>query len=133
VLTDMMGRRVPMVIEAYSGLAGAIEGGNVIPLAVASPKRIPSFPDVPTVAETLPGFEAGGWQVVLAPAGTPDAIVRKVNADLVKVLSDPETRKRLARFQRDERPLTPAQTADFIHGQQAMWAPVLKQIAAGTK
>ena len=133
VLTDVMGKRVPLVIEAYSGLAGAIQGGTVVPLAVASPKRLASFPNVPTVAETLPGFEAGGWQVVLAPAGTPDAIVQKVNADLIKALSDPDTRKRLARFHRDERLLSPAETAAFIQGEQKMWAPVLKQIAAGAK
>ena len=130
VLTDVMGKRIPLVIEAYSGLAGAIQGGTVVPLAVASPKRLASFPDVPTVAETLPGFEAGGWQVVLAPAGTPDAIVQKVNADLIKALSDPETRKRLARFHRDERLLSPAETAAFIQGEQKIWAPILKQIAA---
>jgi tripartite-type tricarboxylate transporter receptor subunit TctC len=133
VLTDVMGKRIPMVIEAYSGLAGAIQAGTVVPLAVASVKRLPDFPNVPTVAETLPGFEAGGWQIVLAPAGTPEAIVRKVNADLVKVLSDPETRKRLARFHREERPLSPAQTTAFIYGEQKMWAPILKQIADSAK
>ena len=129
VLTDVMGRRIPMVIEGYSGLAGAIQSGTVVPLAIASLKRLTDFPNVPTVAETLPGFEAGGWSVMLAPAGTPEAIVQKINADLIKVLSDPETRKRLARFHRDERPLTPAQTAAFIQGEQKMWAPILKQIA----
>jgi tripartite-type tricarboxylate transporter receptor subunit TctC len=133
VLTDVMGKRIPMVIEAYSGLAGAIQAGTVVPLAVASVNRLPDFPNVPTVAETLPGFEAGGWQIVLAPAGTPEAIVQKVNADLVKVLSDPETRKRLARFHREERPLSPAQTTAFIHGEQRMWAPILKQIADSAK
>jgi tripartite-type tricarboxylate transporter receptor subunit TctC len=133
VLTDVMGKRIPMVIEAYSGLAGAIQAGSIVPVAIASPKRLASFPDVATVAETLPGFEAGGWQVLLAPAGTPDAIVQKINADLIKVLSEDETRKRLARFHRDERQLSPAQTAAFIQGEQKMWAPVLKQIAESAK
>jgi tripartite-type tricarboxylate transporter receptor subunit TctC len=133
VLTDVMGKRIPMVIEAYSGLAGAIQSGTVVPLAVASVKRLADFPNVPTVAETLPGFEAGGWQIMLAPAGTPEAIVQKINADLVKVLSDPETRKRLARFHREERLLSPAQTTAFIHREQKTWAPVLKQIAAEAK
>ena len=77
VLNDVMGKRIPMVIEAYSGLAGAIEAKTVVPLAVAAPKRLPEFPDVPTAAETLPGFEAGGWQVLVAPLGTPSAIVRR--------------------------------------------------------
>ncbi len=133
VLNDVMGKRIPLVIEAYSGLAGAIQGKTVVPLAVAAAKRLPSFPDVPTAAETLPGFQAGGWQVVLAPTGTPDAIVRKVNADLIKALSDPATRKLLARFHRDERQLTPGETTAFVQGEQKTWAPILKQIAAATK
>jgi tripartite-type tricarboxylate transporter receptor subunit TctC len=69
----------------------------VQPLAAASTKRIAEFPDrrSPTAAETLPGFETGGWQVLLAPVGTPDAIVHWVNGDLIKALSDLETRERL--------------------------------------
>jgi tripartite-type tricarboxylate transporter receptor subunit TctC len=130
VLNDVMGGRIPLVIEAYSGLAGAIEANTVRPLAVAAPARLADFPDLPTAAETLPGFAASGWQVLVAPVGTPDAIVQKVNADLRKALSDPETRKQLARFGRDERLLSPAETLAFIHGEQATWAPILKQISA---
>ena len=92
VLNDVMGGRIPIAIDAYSGLAGAIEAGTVMPLAVASRRAAGRFPDLPTVAETLPGFEAGGWQVLVAPVGTPEAIVQKVNRDLIKALSDPETR-----------------------------------------
>ena len=102
-LNDVMGGRIPLVIEAYSGVAGAIENGTVRPLAVASPKRVADFPDLPTVAETIPGFEAGGWQVLVAPVGTPDAIVQKINRDLIKALADPEARARLTRLGRDER------------------------------
>jgi tripartite-type tricarboxylate transporter receptor subunit TctC len=128
-LKEVKSKRISVVIETYSGLANAIQAHTVIPLAVASSQRLPNFPNVPTVGETLPGFEAGGWQVMLAPLGTPDAIVQKVNADLIKVLGDPETRKRLARYLRAERKLSPAETAAFIQGEQAMWQPVLKQIA----
>jgi tripartite-type tricarboxylate transporter receptor subunit TctC len=128
VLNDVMGGRIPLVFEAYSGLAGAIQAGTVRPLAVASVKRLADFPDLPTVAETIPGFEAGGWQVLVAPAGTPDAIVRKVNADLIKALSDPETRKQLARFGRDERPMSPDETLAFVQSEQQKWAPIQQQI-----
>jgi hypothetical protein len=58
----MMGKRVGLVFEAYTGLAGAIDAGNVAPLAVASANRIPNTPNLPTVAETLSGFESVGWQ-----------------------------------------------------------------------
>ena len=128
VLTDVMGGRIPIAIDAYSGLAGAIEAGTVRPLAVASAKRLADFPELPTVAETLPGFAAGGWQVLVAPIGTPEPIVQKVNRDLIKALSEPETRGRLARLGRDERPMSPAETLAFIQGEQQQWAPILQQI-----
>jgi tripartite-type tricarboxylate transporter receptor subunit TctC len=133
VLNDIMGKRVPMVIEAYSGLAGAIAAKTIVPLAVGAPKRLPAFPDIPAAAETLPGFEAGGWQVLVAPQGTPAAIVGKLNADLIKALTHPETRKRLVRFNRDERLLTPAQTVAFIQSEQEKWAPILKVIRSAGK
>jgi tripartite-type tricarboxylate transporter receptor subunit TctC len=129
VLNDVMGGRIPIAIDAYSGLGGAIENDTVRPLAVAAAKRVPHAPDLPTVAETIPGFEAGGWQVLLAPAGTPDAIVQKVNRDAIKALSDPEARSKLVRLGRDERALSPAETVAFVHSQQQTWAPIVQQIA----
>ncbi len=130
VLNDVMGGRIPIAIDAYSGLAGAIENGTVRPLAVAAAKRVAHAPDLPTVAETIPGFEAGGWQVLLAPAGTPDPIVQKVNRDAIKALADPEARSKLLRLGRDERPLSPAETLAFVHHQQQTWAPIVQQIAS---
>jgi tripartite-type tricarboxylate transporter receptor subunit TctC len=108
IINDIMGKRVGLVFDAYSGIAGAAEAGNVVPLAVASAARIPNAPNLPTVAETLPGFESVGWQALVAPAGTPDSIVHKVNADLVKAMSDPEIHKRLADLGRDDRSMSPA-------------------------
>jgi tripartite-type tricarboxylate transporter receptor subunit TctC len=105
----------------------------VRPLAVASSKRVPAFPDLPTVGETIPGFLAGGWQVLVAPAGTPEAIVRKVNADLIEALGNPDTRKRLASFGREDIPMSPAETLAFIQREQQMWAPILAQITRSTQ
>jgi len=129
VINDVMGKRIPLLFEAYSGIAGAVKTGNVRPLAVAAPKRVAEFPDLPTVAETLPGFEAGGWLVLVAPAGTPDEIVKKANAALVKGMQEPETARRIAAIGWDQRPLDPAGTLGFIHAEQQKWAPILKQIA----
>ena len=131
VLNDVMGGRIPIVIEAYSGIAGAIQAGTVRPLAVASPKRLADFPDLPTVAETIPGFAASGWQVLVAPVGTPTAIVRKANEALIRALSDPEARERLARLGRDDVAMSPAEVTAFIHGEQRKWAPILQQIGRG--
>ena len=97
---------------------------------ITSATRLADFPDLPTVAETLPGFAAGGWQVLVAPVGTPETIVQKVNHDLIKALSEPDTRARLARLGRDERPMSPAETLAFIQGEQQQWAPILQQIGS---
>jgi tripartite-type tricarboxylate transporter receptor subunit TctC len=129
VLNDVLGGRVPLVIEAYSGVAGAIEARTIKPLAVASPERMPDFPNRQTVAETLPGFEAAGWQAMVAPAGTPEPIVRKISADLAKALNDPGVRKRLATLGRYNRPMSPTEVTAFIHGEQEKWKPILEQIA----
>lgn len=128
ILNDIMGRRIPLIFDAYSALAGAIAAGTVVPLAVASPQRLAQTPDVPTVAETLPGFEAGGWQALLAPVGTPNAVVDKINADLNRALGDPEIRKRLADVGAEERPMSPAETLAFIQSEQQKWEPVVAQV-----
>jgi tripartite-type tricarboxylate transporter receptor subunit TctC len=130
VLTDMMGKRIALALDSYSGVAGAIEAGNARPLAVTSDKRVALFPDLPTVGETLPGFEANGWQVLVAPVGTPDAVVQKANADLKKALADPDVQDRLAKLGRTDMPMSPEQTLAFIHAEQEKWAPILKQIGA---
>jgi tripartite-type tricarboxylate transporter receptor subunit TctC len=128
VLNDMMGKRVALAFDSYSGVAGAIAAKTAIPLAVAAPKRMALQPDLPTVAETLPGFESEGWQTLVAPLGTPDGIVRKVNADLNKALADPDTEKRLTQIGRDHIPMTPEETLAFIQREQQKWAPILAHV-----
>ena len=128
VLTDMMGKRIALAFDSYSGIAGAIEAGNARALAVAFDKRVALFPDLPTAAETLPGFESNGWQVLVAPVGTPDALVQKANADLKKALANPDVQDRLARLGRTDTPMSPEETLGFIHGEQEKWAPILAQI-----
>ncbi len=81
-LADVGAGRVSMIIEGYSGIVGAVKAGQVKLIAVAARERLPQFPDLPTVAETIPGFAATGWQVLVAPLGTPQPIAAKVSADL---------------------------------------------------
>jgi tripartite-type tricarboxylate transporter receptor subunit TctC len=128
VLNDMMGKRIALALDSYSGIAGAVEAGNAIPLAVASPQRMSLLPNLPTVAETLPGYESEGWQILLAPVGTPDAIVQKVNAALIKAMNDPAVAQRLERLGRDHPPMSPAETLAFVKREQAKWAPILAHI-----
>ena len=129
-LTDVIAGRVPLIIEGYSGLAGAIQAHTLIPLAVASRHRLAEFPDLPTVAETFPGFAAGGWQGIVAPRGTPPAAIAKVNEALKKVLAEPDLAKQLADRGAYVDAMTPQETTDFINAQQAQWKPVLEAFEA---
>src|SRR4029078_3121257 len=97
-LADLATGRVAVVLEGYSGLAGGLTSGVIKGIAVASHQRLGDFKELATVAETLPGFFAGGWNVLLAPVGTPDAIIQKASADLRKALADPEVKKKLAQL-----------------------------------
>ena len=96
-MADVGTGRVAIVIEGYSGLAGGINSHLINGIAVSSYERLPEFKDLPTVAEVLPGFIAGGWNVLLAPIGTPEAIIRKASADLRKALDDAETQEQARR------------------------------------
>jgi tripartite-type tricarboxylate transporter receptor subunit TctC len=132
-LNDVLGGRVPLIIEGYSGLAGAIQAHSINVLAVAATRRLPDFPDLPTVGETLPGFAAGGWQGMVAPLGTPAAVIAKVNDGLQKVLSAPDLDKQLALRGSYVNPMTPAEVNAFVNAQQAQWRPVLEAFAATAK
>jgi tripartite-type tricarboxylate transporter receptor subunit TctC len=127
-LADIVAGRVAMVIEGYAGLAGAYNSGQLKALAIASEKRLPDLPDLPTVAETLPGFVAVGWQCVVAPVGTPQAIVRKISDDLRAVLAMPKIKDKLAARGSYAHPATPAEAEAFVHSQQQLWHPALAQV-----
>jgi len=132
-LTDVIGGRVPLIIEGYSGLAGAIQAHTVNVLAVGSTHRLPDFPDVPTVAETLPGFAAGGWQGIVAPLGTPAAATQRVNESLRKVLGESNLAKQLALRGAYVAPMSPSEVNAFINAQQEQWRPILEAFEATTK
>jgi tripartite-type tricarboxylate transporter receptor subunit TctC len=132
-LTDVIGGRVPLIIEGYSGLAGAIQAHTIIALAVGSRRRLPDFPDLPTVAETLPGFVAGGWQGIVAPLGTPATAIQKINQSMAKVLAEPELAKQLALRGAYVDPMSPSEVNTFINAQQEQWHPVIEAFEASIK
>jgi tripartite-type tricarboxylate transporter receptor subunit TctC len=128
-MSDVGTGRVAIVIEGYSGLAGGLNSGLIKGIAVSSLERLDDFKDLPTVAETLPGFFAGGWNVLLAPVGTPDAIVQKVSADLRKALDEPEVKKKLAQLGGYLHPMKPAEVTAFAQEQQRIWRPIAEKVA----
>jgi tripartite-type tricarboxylate transporter receptor subunit TctC len=128
-LADVAGGRVTMIIEGYPGIIGAANAGQVKLIAVASPQRLVELPDLPTVAETIPGFSAAGWLIVAAPVGTPAPIVAKVSADIAKVVVDPDVKKKLAATGSYTHAMTPDETGAFVAKQQETWLPVLQTIS----
>ncbi len=132
-VSDVGTGRVNFIIEGYSGIAAAVKAGLIKLIAVASAKRLPDFPDLPTVAETLPGFTATGWQVMAAPNGTPEPILQKVSADTAIVAEDPGVKQNLAKLGSYSHAMTAAEALDFVHQQQETWRPVMEKIAAKAK
>jgi tripartite-type tricarboxylate transporter receptor subunit TctC len=132
-LSDLISGRVQIVLDGYGGVGPGIEGGSTKGVAVATAKRLPEFPNLPTVAETLPGFFAGGWNVLVAPLGTPDAIIRKVSADLRVALEDKGVQAKLATVGTYVQPMTPEELTTFIQEQQKVWKPVAEAVAKAQK
>ncbi len=129
-LPDVIAGRVPLIIEGYSGLAGAIRAHTLNVLAVGSRHRLSDFPNVPTAAETLPGVVSSGWQGIVAPLGTPAADIRKVNEALKRALGEPDLATQLARRGAYVDAMTPPEVTAFINAQQSQWKPVLQAFEA---
>ena len=128
-LADVGSGRVSMIIEGYSGILGAVKAGAVKLIAVAARERLPQFPDLPLASETIPGFSATGWQVLVAPLATPKPIVEKVSVDLAKVVSDEDFKKRLGNIGSYSQAMTPDQTLAFVKKEQETWLPVVQKIS----
>jgi tripartite-type tricarboxylate transporter receptor subunit TctC len=132
-MNDVMSGRVPLVLDGYAGLAPAIKGDLIKGLASTALKRPPGFENLPTIAETVPNFFVGAWNVMLAPLGTPDAIVRKVNADLRVVLDDSDVKIKLAANGGFVRHSTPEELVTFVHSEQKTWRPILEKLQQETE
>ena len=132
-ISDVVSGRVGFIIEGYSGIAGAVQSGSVKAIAVASEKRLAEFPDLPTVAETIPGFSATGWQVLVTPIGTPESIIQKASTDLRSVVTDPDLQKKIAARGSYTRAMSPAEVISFVVGEQRKWKPIMELIAQQTQ
>jgi tripartite-type tricarboxylate transporter receptor subunit TctC len=128
-ITDILGGRVHATIETTAGLRGTLQSGDLKLIAVMSPERDPLFPDVPTVAETVPGLSAVGWVSLAAPAGTPEHIVRRLSEGLRHALETPSVRQRLDALGAQTKIMTPAETKAFVENEQRLWWPIVR--AAG--
>jgi tripartite-type tricarboxylate transporter receptor subunit TctC len=114
-------------LDPVAASIGLVKSGKVKVLAVSSPKRLAVLPDVPTVAETVPGYEMTGWQGFWAPAGTPPAIVQRLNAAIVKVIHNADMQKRIAELGYEPLGSSPKEMADRIRTELVMWSGIVKQ------
>jgi tripartite-type tricarboxylate transporter receptor subunit TctC len=127
-LNDVIAGRIPIMFEGLAGLAPGIQGGGIKLLGVASRERLRNLPNLPTISETVPGVVSSGWIVLMAPAGTPESIIQKVNVDLRKVVAIPEVLERFETLGTYTRDLTPVQTGEFIRSEERLWWPIVRQV-----
>ncbi len=132
-LPDVIAGRVPLVVDGIAALSSAVGDGSIVPLAVASPGRLPDYPNLATVAETIPDFEAVGWFPLMAPAGLAADIQAKLNRDLNNVLGQPELQARLAKLGTYVRQMSPAELATYIRAQRELWEPVARSADPNTR
>ena len=125
-IQDVMAGQVDMMFDTTVVAGPHIESGKLRALAVTSAKRLTSLPNVPTVAETVPGYEVTSWQAIFAPAGTPPAIVARLHTEIAKILAEPEMRERLAKLGMQGSEMTVAQVGEFQKAEVAKWAQVIK-------
>jgi tripartite-type tricarboxylate transporter receptor subunit TctC len=129
-LNDVIAGRIPIMFEGLAGLAPGIQGGGIKLLGVAAQRRLPNLPNLPTINETVPGVVSSGWLVLMAPTGTSDAIIQKINADIRKVVVMPEVVERFQALGTYSRDLSPAQTAEFMRSEERLWWPIVRQVNA---
>lgn len=130
-LNDLVGGSVDVMFDNLGFSLPLVKGGKLKLIAVATPKRLASMPNLPTVAETLPGFESAAWFAIVAPPKTPAAIITKINADVNEALRDPEIRKRLEGLSAEVVGGTPQATAAYMKEEVARWNNIIK--SAGVK
>ncbi|MBB1634342.1 tripartite tricarboxylate transporter substrate binding protein [Cupriavidus sp. UME77] len=124
---DLTSGRVSLMFDTVAAIGPQVKGGKVRPLAVTTAKRSSAAPQVPTMAQAgLPGYETSTWGGVLAPAGTPKAVVDKLNAEINKALASPDVRERLQNAGIEPAGGTPAQFASFLQVEMGKWAKVAK-------
>jgi tripartite-type tricarboxylate transporter receptor subunit TctC len=124
-IADIMGGRVHATIDAAGALRGSVQSGDLKLIGAMSPD--PFFPEVPTVAATVPGFSAVGFLSLAAPAGTPEHIVRRLNEGLGYALETPSVKQRFAELGTPIMIMTPEQTKAFVESEQKRWWPLVKE------
>ena len=129
-LTDLLGGQIDLMFISFVTGAEHVKAGTVRAYGVTTAQRQPGFPDIPAIAEVVPGFESSAWFGVFGPAKLPKAIINKLNAVIVASLSDPVLRKRLETEGATPVGDTPNEFAAFVREDIKRWAPIVKASGA---
>jgi len=124
--TDLMGGQIQAFVITVSAALGFIKNGKLRALVVTGPNRIENLPDVPSVSEALPGFEASAWDGSGAPKATPAAIIDLLNSNITAALADPQIKARINDLGGEIVPMTPQQFGKFVADETDKWAKVVK-------
>ncbi len=125
-MQDLLTNRVQVIFDNLPGSIAHIKAGTLRALGVTAGKRSDALPDVPTIGETVPGYEAVVWYGIVAPKGTPPEIVATLNSAVNAVLADPKLKARLAELGGEAMPMTPAQFGKLVADETEKWAKVVK-------
>jgi len=125
-ITDLVGGQTQMIFATMPTVLPMVKAGRLRAIAVIGPQRAPALPDVPTVAESLPGFEVSNWIGLFAPAGTPPEIVARLNAEVQKIMRSPEIEKRLETEGAKFIATTPQSFAAFQRAEADKWAGAIR-------
>src|SRR4029077_15549662 len=123
-ITDVVNGQIAFTIETVPAVQGLVQAGKLRALGATSPTRAVAMPDVPTIAETLPGYEMFGWIGFMAPAGTPSAITDRLSADTRRIMQDPELKKRFLAAGMEPAGNTPAEFAEFMKKQNDRYSSI---------
>ena len=130
-VTDLLGNQIGIMFDNMPSAIQHVRSGKLVPLAVITAKRSPELPNVPTIAEAgVPGYEATSWFGMFAPAGTPAPVLAKLNAAIVKVLAQPDVKKKINEQGAEVYSETPEQFAAFIQAESVKWGKVVKESGA---
>jgi tripartite-type tricarboxylate transporter receptor subunit TctC len=126
-LNDLIGGQLAFMIENMPGTMPFVKQGKLRALAITSAKRSPLEPSLPSLAESVPGYEVVGWQGLFAPAGTPPEIVSRLQLEVGKLLRYPEVRDRLAALGADAVGSAPADFAAFVREENVRWSKIIRE------
>jgi tripartite-type tricarboxylate transporter receptor subunit TctC len=130
-ITGTVAGEVDFIFNSMPAVYPLAKAGKLRALGVGGKKRVAAAPEVPTIAETIPGFECLNWYAMLAPHGTPQPVIDKLNAEMVKMFNDPVFARKLAEQGSEPQTTTPVGLADWMRQDSVRWAKVIKQ--AGVK